>query len=71
MGTKKLVGWPNGSCVEVISLAIGWMVRRRAKTGDSLLSSAEALLTTGVGAFAYSGLGCGWSQYLEWNALCD
>ena len=56
MGTKKLVSWPNGSCVEVISLAIGWMVRRPARTGDPLLSSAEALLTPGVGAVAYGGL---------------
>ena len=69
MGTKKLVSWPNGSCVEVISLAIGWMVRRPARTGDPLLSSAEALLTPGVGTVAYGGLEFGWSQFFEWNTL--
>ena len=56
MGKKKLVSWPNGSCVEVISLATGWMVHRPARTGANVLGSAEVLLTPGVGAVAYGGL---------------
>ena len=70
MGTEKLVSWPNGSCVEVISPAISWVVRRPTGTGASLLSSAEELLSPGVGAVAYGGLKCGWSKSLDWNALC-
>jgi len=68
LGTKKLVSWPNGSWVAVIASAIGWVVRRPARTGASLLSSVEALLMPGVGTVAYGGLECGWSQFLEWNA---
>ena len=56
MGTKKLVSLPNESFVEVIYVAIGWVVRRPTRTEASLFSSAEALLTPRVGAVAYGGV---------------